>query len=342
VEESWGSSGSLKYEIVVCGGHWPRLRDPREVKRIVEDSSADLQEMVSAGGRSAHLLALVHSAIDEAVHRRFDNRRRHPQPGSIPGTVVDQATALTVGVPLQLEQQAPGFARCHTNFGSAPVVELVSTNGTCQAIQACLHRVLLSMPEAPMQAFQFALDRCLCLSVRGDAGRKAVGRLLHVLQPHCKVEPVKNWQYGIAMIAGGERVEPLLTIRQHGQMRRCAGAQLMHASLDRVSDRDAGGAHGGEYLSPLAGRSMLPTNTCMCRTPAAGTARMKAPSIVTIIGDGSEMAGGSVGRWLRRRPTVIARLCGSPCARCRHPVAGDRREGGQRHDTAGERPASPG
>ena len=55
----------MNYEIVVGGRHWHWLRDQREVERIVEDSSADLQEMVSAGGRPAHLLALVHTAIDE-------------------------------------------------------------------------------------------------------------------------------------------------------------------------------------------------------------------------------------------------------------------------------------
>ena len=50
----------------------------------------------------------------------------------------------------------------------------------------------------------------------------------------------------------------------------------------------------------LTGSPRLCMLSCMCRTPAAGTARMKAPSSVTIIGDGSEVLGGSVGRRPRR------------------------------------------
>src|ERR671932_827816 len=105
----WGSS---------CGGHsWGRVVRGDEAlpeagaERAVVDGAADLQQPVGAAPRPAHLLRLVHAAIDEEVGRALGQRGADPQPGAVPLAVVDQPITLPGEIVVQRPQRGPQLAR---------------------------------------------------------------------------------------------------------------------------------------------------------------------------------------------------------------------------------------
>src|SRR3954447_804925 len=77
----------------------------------VDDGAADLQQEIGAAPGPAHLLLLVHAAVDQEVGRAFGDRGADPLTGAMPLGVVDQPCALAGQVAVNLTQRRPQPAR---------------------------------------------------------------------------------------------------------------------------------------------------------------------------------------------------------------------------------------
>src|ERR1700728_2191110 len=92
VQKLVGSRGDCDSRTETAGGFEP-LTEAR-TKRPVVNRAADLQHQVGASARPAHLLRLVHSAIDEEIRRALRNRGSDAHTGAVSSGVVDQPGAL--------------------------------------------------------------------------------------------------------------------------------------------------------------------------------------------------------------------------------------------------------
>src|SRR3954453_6808131 len=60
----------------------------------VDDGAADLEQAIGAAAGPAHLLLLVHAAVDQEVGGAFGDRRADPQTGVMPLGTGDQPCTL--------------------------------------------------------------------------------------------------------------------------------------------------------------------------------------------------------------------------------------------------------
>src|SRR5690349_7793735 len=77
----------------------------------VDDGTADLEQEIGAAARPAHLLLLVHAAVDQEVGGAFGDRRADALAGAMPLGIVDQPGALAGEIPVDLAQRRPQPAR---------------------------------------------------------------------------------------------------------------------------------------------------------------------------------------------------------------------------------------
>jgi hypothetical protein len=66
-----------------------------------------LEQEVSAPTGAAHLLCLVHAAVDQEVGRGFGQRGADPQTGTMALGIVDQLSALAGEISVDLAQCLP-------------------------------------------------------------------------------------------------------------------------------------------------------------------------------------------------------------------------------------------
>src|SRR3954468_20432508 len=77
----------------------------------VDDGAADLEQEIGAAAGPAHLLLLVHAAVDQEVGGAFGDRRADPLTGVMPLGIVDQPCTLAGQVAVDLVQRRPQPAR---------------------------------------------------------------------------------------------------------------------------------------------------------------------------------------------------------------------------------------
>src|SRR3954467_12589220 len=73
----------------------------------VDAGAADLEQEIGAAAGPAHLLLLVHAAVDQEVGGAFGDRRADPLPGVMPLGIVDQPCTLAGQVAVDLAQRRP-------------------------------------------------------------------------------------------------------------------------------------------------------------------------------------------------------------------------------------------
>src|SRR5689334_12777027 len=77
----------------------------------VDDGAADLEQAIGAAAGPAHLLLLVHAAVDQEVGGAFGDRGADPLAGAMTLGVVDQPGALAGEIAVDLVQRRPQPAR---------------------------------------------------------------------------------------------------------------------------------------------------------------------------------------------------------------------------------------
>ena len=75
-------------------------------KRRVVNCAADLQQKVPSP-RPAHLLRLVHPAIDQEIRRALRQRSPDPHAGAVSRGVVDKPNALATEISVDLVKRMP-------------------------------------------------------------------------------------------------------------------------------------------------------------------------------------------------------------------------------------------
>src|SRR5690242_12001513 len=77
----------------------------------VDDGAADLEQEIGAAAGPAHLLLLVHAAVDQEVGGAFGDRGADPLTGAMTLGIVDQPSALAGEIAVDLAQRRPQPAR---------------------------------------------------------------------------------------------------------------------------------------------------------------------------------------------------------------------------------------
>ena len=126
-------------------------------KRPVVNCAADLQHQVSASPRPAHLLRLVHPAIDQEIRRALSHRSPDAHAGAVSSGVVDQPGALATEISVDLVKRMPQFSGRHASV-SMTALTLVEMHDLADAIEG-----LLGMP--------FGAHFPQCLSVAQGSAR---------------------------------------------------------------------------------------------------------------------------------------------------------------------------
>jgi hypothetical protein len=101
-----GGSCGLGGPFVLIGMRLKQLAEPR-AEHAVEDCAADLQQEVGTASGPSHLLGFVHAAIDEKVGSSLGDRRANAEACAVPSGVVDEPTALTSQVLVDVVQRMP-------------------------------------------------------------------------------------------------------------------------------------------------------------------------------------------------------------------------------------------
>jgi hypothetical protein len=106
-----------------------------ETKRPVVNCAADLQHQVGASPRPAHLLRLVHPAIDQEIRRALRRRSPDARAGAVSSGIVGQPGALATEILVDVVKRMPQFSGCHTSC-SMTVLALVEVHdiNDCQAM----------------------------------------------------------------------------------------------------------------------------------------------------------------------------------------------------------------
>ena len=112
-------------------------------KRPVVNCAADLQHQVGASPRPAHLLRLVHPAIDQEIRRAFRHRSPNAHAGAVSSGVVDKPGALATEIFVDLVKRIPQFSGCHAS-GSMTALTLVEMHDLADAIEGLLG--ILALP----------------------------------------------------------------------------------------------------------------------------------------------------------------------------------------------------
>src|SRR4051794_41335855 len=73
----------------------------------VNDGAADLEQEIGTAAGPAHLLLLVHAAVDQEVGGAFGDRRADPLTGAMPLGIVDQPSTLAGEIAVDLAQRRP-------------------------------------------------------------------------------------------------------------------------------------------------------------------------------------------------------------------------------------------
>src|SRR3954453_22516149 len=135
----------------------------------VDDGTADLEQGIGAAARPAHLLLLVHAAVDQEVGGAFGDRRADPLTGAMALGIVDQPGALAGQVAVELTQRRPQPAGRGTPRAAAALA-LEGRHELADALESDLGIGRLAIPDPPVQAVDFLDDRGLgALLLRGVA-----------------------------------------------------------------------------------------------------------------------------------------------------------------------------
>ena len=100
-----GSRGDCDICIWTADGFEPLTE--AGTKRPVVNCAADLQQKVSTSPRPAHLLRLVHPAIDQEIRRALRQRSPDPHAGAVSRGVVDKPDALATEISVDLVKRMP-------------------------------------------------------------------------------------------------------------------------------------------------------------------------------------------------------------------------------------------
>src|SRR5690348_10965517 len=123
----------------------------------VDDGAADLEQEIGAAARPAHLLLLVHAAVDQEVGGAFGDRRADPLTGTMLLGVVDQPGALAGEIAVDLVQRRPQPAR----RGAARATAALALEGRhefADALEGDLGIAGLAMPDPPAQTVDLLDD----------------------------------------------------------------------------------------------------------------------------------------------------------------------------------------
>jgi hypothetical protein len=170
----WGTVRKLvgsRRDCVGClwaaGGFEPLTKAGTE--RPVVSCAADLQHQVGASPRPAHLLGLVHPAIDQEIRRTL----RHCSPDAHASTmscgVVDKPGALAAKIVVDFMKRMAQFSGCCTS-GSMTSFPFV------RGIRCALERVSGRNPKAVLRELMLAKRR----SARPKAPALRSGRLSRI------------------------------------------------------------------------------------------------------------------------------------------------------------------
>ena len=132
-----GSRGDFDSYIWPADGFEPLTQ--AGTKRPVINCAADLQHQVGASPRPAHLLRLVHPAIDQEIRRAFRHCSPDTHAGAVSSGVVDQPGALAAEIFVDLVKRMPQFSGCHAS-GSMTVLTLVEMHEPADSIEGLLGR----------------------------------------------------------------------------------------------------------------------------------------------------------------------------------------------------------
>ena len=199
----WGSSG--RAPVWTAG---PPFRDSViSAKRPVYDRGPDLQHQMGAPGRPAHVLLCVHSPVQQPLFGTFRDRRRNrlvlvPRRG-----VVDDDIGLSTNICLEIAHQTRHLAGGHSG-------QFVAVGDNVERDERFANEIEgpsdLAVPQAPAKPIDDFNEICNRLAiVRGD-GRPAFGRLINMVNPHQKMEPVK---YMTSRARTGRFAERMRTFR---------------------------------------------------------------------------------------------------------------------------------
>src|ERR1700728_1676001 len=148
VQKLVGSRGEFDSYIGPADGFEPLTE--AGTKRPVVNCAADLQHQVGASPRPAHLLRLVHPAIDQEIRRALRHRSPDAHASAVSRGIVDQPGALATEILVDLVKRMPQFSGCHTS-GSMTALTLVEMHDLADAIESLLGIFGLAVPDAPVQ-----------------------------------------------------------------------------------------------------------------------------------------------------------------------------------------------
>lgn len=157
------------------------------------------------------MLLCVHSPVQQPLHGAFRDRRRNrlvlvPRRG-----VIDDDFGLSTNICLEIAQQTRHLSRGHGG-------QLLGVGDTVERDQRFANEIEgpsdLAVPQTPADPIDdFNEIRTGLAIVRGDV-RPAFGRLINMLNPHRKVEPVEHMMSWTRTGRFAERAGPFRPIAE--------------------------------------------------------------------------------------------------------------------------------
>src|SRR5689334_5902251 len=213
----------------------------------VDDGAADLEQEIGAAAGPAHLLLLVHAAVDQEVGGAFGDRRADPLTGAMALGIGDQPGALAGETAVDLAQRRPQPARRGTPRAAAALAP-EGRHGLAEALEGDPGIAGLAVPDPPAQPVDFRDDHRLGAFLLQGLARQAAGGLPGMLQAHGDMEPVEEWRLGDAGL-GEDGAQPRTAIGEGGQHGPVGVADLLEAAPDQRFDLGIGPGDGGEQLA---------------------------------------------------------------------------------------------